>query len=44
MSIEEYLKKVREILRQYDEGAVTDVEAFNAIVFYAHGVAFESKD
>lgn len=43
MSIEDYLKKVREILRQYDEGAITDVEAFNAIIFYGHGVELSKK-
>ena len=33
-----WIERVKEILRQYEEGAVTDREAFRAIIFYAHGV------
>lgn len=38
MNETEYLNKVKDILIQWDEGCVTEHEAFNAILFYSVGV------
>jgi hypothetical protein len=44
MTRAQYLTRVKDIIRQYDEGAVTEIEAINAIIFYAHGIDEEEKE